>query len=653
MRVRPTIDRPAPLIHRPAPRRVGVVAAVGGLALSAALLAGLAPEAAPASDAVSASGDAPPERLSGPTRFHTAAEIATSTFEQADVVHLATGAGFADALAASFAAGSTGGPVLLSTRDAVPAPTWEALEALEAERVVLIGGPGVIGETVDDALADAGYATDRISGATRFETAAALAERYGEQHVGTVDGQRTALLATGAHFADALAAGPIAAGERLPLLLTPHDRAEPAVDEALGRLDIERILLLGGPAAVSETVEAHYRERGYDVERVGGPTSMDTAWLLADTAVHDFGFSHERVLLARGDDYPDALVASVHGAASGAPIVLSGAPTDLSAPTRDWFTRTCPDIAAVTAVGGEAALSDGARDDAVRASRACEEVAAEDAAVAVTADGRVVVLDPVTGEEIRELMDGVPTDDPAKNDVAVSQDQSEAYVTVPPDEAGGGIDIVRVPLDGGEPEVVTADGSSPAVSPDGETLAYVVHLGDVGDPDPRLVQHDLATGEEERLAADDNPYHFVLGLSWTADGEQLAFTSGEINTGVQLIDADAASMEEGRHLGPGEGNDASWRHTAAFDDRLAITEVCCDLPHDEQWRVLDVDPGDGRVHGTLMGEERFEATHLDSNAEASALLGVTGGGPDGGTLHRWNGAGDAHAVTDGVIAAAW
>lgn len=623
-------------------------AVAAALGLGLALVVALAPlRSAQAAEA--------PTRISGPDRFHTAANIATATFEQADVAHVVTGAGFADALAGSFAAGSVDGPVLLSTRDAVPAPTRNALDELGVERVVLIGGTGVIGEGVADELADAGYAIDRISGANRFQTASAVAMRYGQQTVGSVDGQRTALMATGAHFADALAAGPIAASERLPLFLTPPDRTETSVTRSLEQLDVDKILLLGGSQAVTDDVEQFYRDRGYAVERIGGPTLMDTAWLLADTAVQDFGFSHEQVLLARGNDYPDALAASIYGATRGAPIVLSATPTDLSAPTSEWFTRNCPDVATVTALGGTGAISRQVREDAVRAARACAEIAAEEIAVAVTADGRLVVLDSVSGAEIRELMDGIPTDDPAKNDIAVTPDQREAYVAVPGDESGEGTDIVRVPVAGGEPETVVTDAGSPAVSPDGDTLAWVVHAGDVGDPDPRLVRRDLSTGEEVRLSGSEDPLHFVSDVTWTADGQQLAFTVGEINTGVYTIAADATSMDQARRLGPGKEQaetDLSWSDTAAFGRRLAVTETCCDVG-EERWRVIDVDPGDGTLHGTLMGEERLEAVHLDSNADGSALLAVDGGGLEGGTLRRWNGAGEAHTITDGVIVAAW
>lgn len=169
------------------------------------------------------------------------------------------------------------------------------------------------------------------------------------------------------------------------------------------------------------------------------------------------------------------------------------------------------------------------------------------------------------------------------------------------------------------------------------------------------MRRDLTTGEEVRLAGSDDPLRFVSDVSWTADGEQLAFTVGEINTGVYVIDADTASMDAARRLGPGQeqaATDLSWSDTAAFGQRLAVTETCCDVG-EARWRVIDVDPGDASLHGTLMGTERLEAVHLDSNADASALLAIEGGGLEGGTLRRWNGAGEAHTVADDLVAAAW
>lgn len=621
------------------------LAAVAALALGLALLGAAAPASAQAADA--------PDRISGHSRFHTAANIATRAFDEAEVAHITSGTRSPDALAGSFAAGSVDGPLLLSTRDGLPRPTRDALAELDVEEVRIIGGTGVVGETVADELADAGYATDRISGVNRFQTASSVAMRYGEQQVGTIDGQRTAIMATGGHFADALAAGPIAANAHLPLLLTPSDRPEVSVTTSLDQLDIDRIMLLGGPQAISADVEQFYREQGYDVQRIGGPTLMDTAGLIADTAISELGFSAEQVLLARGNAYPDALAASIYGATNGAPVVLSATSSELSAPTGAWLTSHCPDVASVTALGGTNAISQPVRTQAVDAGNACAEVTAEETAVALTRDGDVAVVDAGTGEEVRQLLDGVATEDPAKNDVAVTPDRDAAFVTRP----GGATeptDIVRVPVAGGEAEVVATDASSPAVSPDGETLAYIVHRGGVGEPDPRIVRRDLSSGEEVTLDSAGGDLHYVSELAWTAGGERLAFTVGEVITSVYAIDADATSMARATKLGPARdrGADRRWTAVSAFEQGLAVTEMCCDIPGDRRWRVLDVDSGGG-VHGTLIADGRFEATHLDSNADGSALLAVTAGGPDGGTLHRWNGAGQPHAITGGVVAAAW
>jgi putative cell wall-binding protein len=593
-----------------------------------------------------------PSRIRGASRFHTAANIATQAFDQADVAHLATGTSYPDALAGSFAAGSVDGPLLLSARDRLPRPTREALAALSVERVVIIGGTAAISQNVADELADAGYATDRVDGANRFQTASSVARRYGRQQVGTVDGQRVAILATGAHFADALAAGPIAASARVPLLLTPRDRPADSVTTALGRLDIDKILLLGGSQAISPDVAGFYRDRGYDVERIGGPTLMDTAGLVADTAIADFNFTPHQVLLARGDAYPDALAASVYGATTGSPVMLSATSTELSGPTSQWLTRHCPDVGWVTALGGVNAISQDVRPQAADAANACQEVAAEESAVALTADGQVAVVDTTTGKPLRQLM-SVPTDDWANNDLAVTPDRRTAFVTRP-GSAEQPTDIARVPVSGGEPEIVATDASSPAVSPDGETLAYIVHrYPQPGDPDPRIVLRDLSSGQQVMLDSGGD-WHYVSELAWTADGERLAFVSGEVMTGVATIDADATSMAQASQVGPPlDGSaDRRWTSVAGFEQGLAVVDRCCDLAQPRQWRVLHAGL-DGTIHGTLIADGRLEASRVTSNADGSALLAVVDGGPDGGQLVRWNGAGQAHTVTGDVIEAAW
>ena len=313
-------------------------------------------------------------RVKGVQRFETAARIASLTYDDVDVAVLVTGLDFPDALAGSYAAGLLAGPILLTEGDSVPPSTLETLADLTVDTVVILGGTGVINEEVEQSLADNGYATQRIAGETRYHTAAEVARRYGgpESPTQLLEGDRTAILASGERFPDALAAGPLAAKAHLPLLLTPHGRTVPVVGQTLAELGIQRILVIGGSAAVSPEVVQTYRNQGYTVERLAGATRGDTATVVADHAIGRFiGFSPSLLLLARGDAFPDALAASVHGAMSGAPIVLSATPHTLGGATEGWLAARCPDIDVLRALGGAGAVAPSTLDSAVSAAERC------------------------------------------------------------------------------------------------------------------------------------------------------------------------------------------------------------------------------------------------------------------------------------------
>jgi putative cell wall-binding protein len=313
----------------------------------------------------------PTSRIEGANRFDTAANVSRAAFDRADVVHLVTGLDFPDALAASYAGGVVEGPVLLSAREAVPQRTLDELARLRARRVVLIGGTGTLAPSVEQQLRTGGYEVGRIAGATRFDTAAAVARTYGRQRVGTIQGQRAAVLVSGLAFADALAIGPVAAALDLPLLLTPPQRADSTVTRAVDDLGIRRLVIVGGRAAVSAEVERFYAERGLVVERLAGSSRMGTATVVADAAIERFGFTAARPLLARGNAYPDALAAGVLGGFQGAPILLTATPADLSAPTRGWLAAACPRVGSVRAIGGRGAVSDPVLREAGAAAGAC------------------------------------------------------------------------------------------------------------------------------------------------------------------------------------------------------------------------------------------------------------------------------------------
>jgi hypothetical protein len=91
----------------------------------------------------------PVARLSGGDRYATAAAISAATFKPGvSVAYIANGGNFPDALAGAPVAGLEAGPLLLVARDAIPAATAAELSRLKPARIVILGGAGVVSDSV-------------------------------------------------------------------------------------------------------------------------------------------------------------------------------------------------------------------------------------------------------------------------------------------------------------------------------------------------------------------------------------------------------------------------------------------------------------------------------------------------------------------------
>uniref|UniRef100_UPI00047D0727 cell wall-binding repeat-containing protein n=1 Tax=Agromyces subbeticus TaxID=293890 RepID=UPI00047D0727 len=71
-----------------------------------------------------------------------------------DVVFVANGLNFPDALAGAPVAGAQGGPLLLVADSMIPAVVAAELDRLDPKRIVVLGGAGVVHESVVQELAD-------------------------------------------------------------------------------------------------------------------------------------------------------------------------------------------------------------------------------------------------------------------------------------------------------------------------------------------------------------------------------------------------------------------------------------------------------------------------------------------------------------------
>lgn len=112
-----------------------------------------------------------------------------------------------------------------------------------------MGGDVAVGDTLlPDIGGAAGTDPRRVAGDTRYATAAAAAAE-----LGSAEG---AFVSTGASFADALSAVPVAVMDEGVLLLVGTDTVPNETQAALDALAPGRVIVLGGETAVGPEVVA-------------------------------------------------------------------------------------------------------------------------------------------------------------------------------------------------------------------------------------------------------------------------------------------------------------------------------------------------------------------------------------------------------------
>ena len=186
------------------------------------------------------------ERESGSDRYGTAAAVAEALGTSSTVV-VASGTSFPDALAISAPAAAHGMPILLTTADALPPATRDAISQLQPSRAIVAGGTGVVGQAVTDELTGLGLTVSRLAGPNRFATASRIAE-----HFSTVGNPVS--IASGLSFADALAGARQAADAGASLLLAAGDTLPPESTGTVGALRPRQVTVFGGEAAVGDDV---------------------------------------------------------------------------------------------------------------------------------------------------------------------------------------------------------------------------------------------------------------------------------------------------------------------------------------------------------------------------------------------------------------
>jgi hypothetical protein len=229
------------------------------------------------------------------------------------------------------------------------------------ETTVVAPGPQLAPATTISYRTEIKKLVSRLAGGDRLGTASAVSASQWRTNGVVSDVYRSqanvAVLSRSDLPADALAGSALAARQGGPLLLTDSAKLSPEAGAELKRI-LPRgatVYLLGGPKALSPAVAAQVQALGFTVNRIAGEDRYSTAVQVArKTEAHPTD-----ILVATGENFPDALSAgAAAGATPGAVVVLSQDKV-MPAATRDYlhgfgtnFDNNSP--ITLAAVGGQA-----------------------------------------------------------------------------------------------------------------------------------------------------------------------------------------------------------------------------------------------------------------------------------------------------------
>jgi len=242
-------------------------------------------------------------RIAGKNRFETASLIAGQLGDFTEVA-VVNGYGFADALSMAPVAAKKGFPILLTNVDELPEETSSRIEGKNMTTTYIVGGSGVISNTVANNLPN----SRRICGTDRYNTNLQILNNFPE-----VIDFSTLFVATGRNFPDALAGSALAPKTSSGILLTGESLSEDQKNFLSGKMpNIKNIVALGGTAVVSDNILNAIRN-GFSI---GSGQLNDAVKLLDDKETESF---------------MNSIISSSANSDGSSTIILSGNSTNIQA----------------------------------------------------------------------------------------------------------------------------------------------------------------------------------------------------------------------------------------------------------------------------------------------------------------------------------
>lgn len=260
--------------------------------------------------ALNSAGQIVPTRIAGQNRYESAAQISREQFTNAKKVIVVNAQKYADALSATTLSDGKYS-ILYTEKDSLPTATRNEIQRLNPVEVYLLGGQQSISAGIENILKKYSNKVTRIAGRDRYETSAKVAAMSKKKNV---------VIASGENFSDPLYASSYAYSNNAKILLSSGKTLSRETRDYLlrNKSSIGKVTVVGGGQSISSaTVRYIQSVTGKNVSRISGRNRYDGSVKVANS------MNKDKVFIASGEDFADALAISPLAQKLNAPILLS------------------------------------------------------------------------------------------------------------------------------------------------------------------------------------------------------------------------------------------------------------------------------------------------------------------------------------------
>ena len=284
-------------------------------------------------------------RISGSDRYDTSFKIQEflTKDEFSYYAVFASGEGFSDALSAGILAGEFEAPLILVRKDSIPKVISDNYSRITFGRSFLVGGTNSVSKKVEDEIHKNISVTIRLAGKNRLDTALSIYGPILEKRKELVLGDAFSSY-NGYVYADALTAMPYM------YQLNKHDMGPLPLLPYAGE---DASIVFGGYNSVPKLVG--------EKSRIYGADRYKTAVEISKAFKSNLNKDVDTIVLASGEDYPDALCAGPLASSKNAAILLTNSKT-LNEDTKEYI-KANTNIKNIIIVGGERSISSSVEDE--------------------------------------------------------------------------------------------------------------------------------------------------------------------------------------------------------------------------------------------------------------------------------------------------